>query len=60
MTNYEVYEKEHKITHEVWGGYMRHNQIFRKVFNLKGEQIGDEFVTQNHAIMMYEPMLSDK
>jgi len=60
LTTYKVYEKEHKITHEVWGGYMRHNQINRKVFNLSGEQIKDEYITENHALMMYEPMLSGK
>lgn len=60
FTSYEVYEKEHKITHEVWGGYMRHNQINRKVYNLSGEQIQDEFITENHALMTYEPMLERK
>ncbi|GEL77848.1 hypothetical protein TMU01_20830 [Tenuibacillus multivorans] len=54
---YEVYEKDHRITQEFWGGYVRHNQINRKVFNLEGEQIDDEFITENHAIMMYNPML---
>ncbi|MCH1626864.1 VanW family protein [Ferdinandcohnia quinoae] len=54
---YDVYEKEHSITLEYWGGYVRHNSIYRKVFNLKGEPIDDEFITENHAIMMYEPLL---
>lgn len=56
---YEVYEKEHWITHEPWGGYVRHNRIHRAVFNLEGEWLGDEFVAENHAIMMYEPMLAE-
>jgi len=55
--HYEVYQKEHWITHEFWGGYMRHNTIFRKVFDKDGIQVDDEFITENHAIMMYEPML---
>lgn len=54
---YEVYESDHLITQEWWGGYMRHNIIRRKVFDLDDNQIGDDFVTENHAIMMYEPML---
>ena len=58
LRTYEVYEKEHAITLEMWGGYVRHNKIHRKVFNLQHEQIDDEFITENHAIMMYEPMLS--
>jgi vancomycin resistance protein VanW len=56
---YEVYESEHLITQEWWGGYMRHNVIKRKVFDLGGKQIGDDFITENHAIMMYEPMLAE-
>lgn len=57
---YEVYEKEHSFTRETWGGYVRHNSIYRKVFNLNGEQIDDEFITENHAITMYEPFLTYK
>ncbi|MGB3972704.1 MAG: VanW family protein [Peptococcia bacterium] len=58
-SKYEVYEKEHWITHELWGGYIRHNYIYRKVFNREGIHISDEYVTENHAIMMYQPFLSE-
>jgi vancomycin resistance protein VanW len=54
---YEIYEKEHKITHEHWGYYVRHNLIHRKVFNGQNECIDDEYVTENHALMMYNPLL---
>lgn len=57
---YAVYEKEHWITHEFWGGYVRHNKIHRKVYTLENELIDDEFVTENHAIMMYEPLLGNE
>lgn len=57
IMTYEVYEKNHKITHEHWGGYVRHNTIYRKVFNGKREQIDDEYITENHALMMYNPLL---
>jgi vancomycin resistance protein VanW len=57
IQTYEVYEREHRITLEYWGGYVRHNRIHRKVFNKNKIQIDDEFVTENHAIMMYEPLL---
>jgi vancomycin resistance protein VanW len=56
---YEVYESNHLFRQEWWGGYMRHNVIRRRVFNLDNVEIGDEFITENHAIMMYEPMLSE-
>ena len=55
--NYAVFEKEHCITHEIWGGYVRHNRIFRKEFDVNGRQLDDYEVTQNHATMMYEPFL---
>jgi vancomycin resistance protein VanW len=57
--SYEIYQKEHWITQEFWGGYVRHNKIHRKVYNIDNKLIDDEFVAENHAIMMYEPMLSD-
>jgi vancomycin resistance protein VanW len=56
---YEVYEMEHRITHEFWGAYVRHNKIHRKVYNIENELIDDEFITENHAIMMYEPLLTE-
>ncbi|WP_232318155.1 VanW family protein [Salisediminibacterium beveridgei] len=55
---YEVYQKDHRITHEHWGGYVRHNTIYRKVFNGQGKQIDDEYITENHALMMYHPLLT--
>jgi len=57
--SYEVYEKEHCITQEYWGGYLRHNTIHRRVYNKLLEMIDDEYVTENHAIMMYQPFLTE-
>ena len=57
---YEVYEKEHSIKQEFWGGYTRHNVIYRKVFAYNDTFLRDEYVTENHAIMMYNPLLSEK
>jgi hypothetical protein len=30
------------------------------VYNLKGIELRDEFITENHALTMYEPMLEEK
>jgi vancomycin resistance protein VanW len=54
---YEPYEKEHLIQPEYWGGYSRHNSIYRRIYNLDGLLIKDEFITENHAMMMYSPLL---
>jgi vancomycin resistance protein VanW len=56
--NYEVYEKEHFITPGMFGGYIRNNVIYRKIYNLQGELIRDEYVTENHAYMTYAPYLA--
>ena len=59
IQTYEVYEADHKISLEYWGGYVRQNRIHRKIFNGEGVQTSDEFITENNAIMMYEPFLSE-
>lgn len=57
--SYEVYEKKHWITHEYWGGYIRHNEIYRRVLKHNGDLKADEYVSENHALMMYSPLLSE-
>jgi len=55
---YEVIEKDHAIRTEWWGGYSRHNALWRRRLDARtGEDLGEEFITENHAIMMYEPLL---
>lgn len=55
---YEVFEQEHSIRHEPWGGYSRHNRIARRVFEVAtGVLLREEPVTENHALMMYQPFL---
>ncbi len=59
IKTYKVYEANHRISLEYWGGYVRQNRIHRKVFDTDKQQIDDEFVTENNAIMMYEPLLAE-
>lgn len=54
---YKLYEKEHKITHEYWGGYVRHNLIRREIYDIDNNLINDEHICENHALMMYEPLI---
>ncbi|MFC0211239.1 VanW family protein [Paenibacillus chartarius] len=56
---YRVYEKEHRIRMEPWGGYTRSNSIWRQTMDEAGTVLHDEWITDNHAIMMYEPMLTE-
>ncbi|MFM7671272.1 MAG: VanW family protein [Bacteroidota bacterium] len=56
-TTYDVFETDHHFRQQWWGGYTRHNKIWKKVTNtLTGEQ-EELLVAQNNAIMMYNPML---
>ena len=57
---YEVYEKEHVMCSQYWGGYTRHNTIYRRKYDISGNLLADEYVVENHAIMMYAPFLEDK
>lgn len=54
---YNVYEDFHQIKSHYWGGYTRHNRIMRKIVDIKTHEEQEELVTENHAIMMYEPFL---
>lgn len=54
---YEVFEAAHEIRHEAWGGYSRHNRIARRIFAADGRLLAEETVTDNHALMMYQPFL---
>jgi len=58
--NYEVYESEHLMKSEYWGGHTRRNVIRRKKFSLCGDLLDDEFVVENCAIMMYSPFIAEK
>lgn len=55
---YEVFEKDHEIKSEWFGGYSRNNKIFRKITDIKtGKKVREEFITENHALMMYSPLI---
>lgn len=54
---YKIYEENHHFTSEWWGGTVRHNQIFRSVLSQDGTFIRKEFITENHALTMYDPFL---
>jgi vancomycin resistance protein VanW len=58
LHRYEVFERDHAIRPEWWGGYSRHNSLWRRLTAVAdGSERGEEFITENHAIMMYEPLL---
>lgn len=56
---YEIVEKEHAMQPTLWGGYERSNQLYRNVYSREGEWLYEEWVTENRAMMMYEPLLPE-
>ena len=57
---YKIMERDHAIRAEWWGGYSRHNSLHRaRRDRATGAELGEEFVTDNHAIMMYAPLLEN-
>lgn len=57
---YEVVERNHEMQGQYWGGYTRHNEIYRQRFDLSGKLLDECLMVRNDAIMMYAPFLSDK
>lgn len=53
---YQVIEKNHHMQPQPWGGYTRHNDLYRLVIDKQG-QTTEEHITSNTAIMMYNPSL---
>ena len=51
-TPISVEESDHAITSEWWGGYARHNKLWR----VQGTQ--RSLLVRNHALLLYEPLLS--
>lgn len=59
LVKYEVFESDHLFRQEFWG-YTRHNQIGRHVRDRdSNELLYSEPLIENHAIMMYNPMLTE-
>lgn len=57
MTKYEIYETDHMFKQQWWGGYTRHNRIWKRITNIVDNDISEELVAENNAIIMYNPML---
>ena len=56
---YRVVERDHCMKSEWWGGYSRHNKLFREVYDTEGRCVDVQYITSNDALMMYSPFLSE-
>jgi len=55
---YTIEERNHLFKQQLWGGYSRHNQIFKIAKSESGEEI-ENLLVENHALMMYTPYLEE-
>lgn len=56
---FSVFETDHLFQNQWWGGYTRHNKIWKKITRLSDGFSVDELVAENNAIMMYNPLLAN-
>jgi vancomycin resistance protein VanW len=54
---FKVVERNHHFSSEYWGGFSRHNELYRRVCDLDGTFLGEEYITENHALTMYSPLI---
>ena len=54
---YRIVERDHEFRPEYFGGYSRHNKLYRQVLNRDGTLLYEELMVENHALMMYSPLL---
>lgn len=54
---YEIFETDHSFQFQSWGGYTRNNKIWRRITNFTDNSVTEELVTENNALMMYNPLL---
>ena len=54
-----VVERDHCMQSEYWGGYSRHNKLYREVYDVEGRCVDVQYVTRNDALMMYSPFLAE-
>lgn len=57
-STFRVEERNHIMKQQIWGGYSRHNQIFKIETKADGTE-QESLLVVNHAIMMYNPFLSE-
>lgn len=57
-SHFEIIETDHQVRQQSWGGYTRHNRIWQRKTDLRDNTVSKTLVTENHAIMMYNPYLT--
>ncbi len=56
---YEVMETDHVFKHQPWGGYTRHNKIWKIIKSIEDQSEQKILISENAAIVMYNPLLEN-
>ncbi len=54
---FEIVERGHEMRGEYWGGFSRHNSLYKQRFDKAGALVDEQLVVRNSAVMMYSPFL---
>lgn len=54
---YEIVERNHRMDRGPWGGYVRHNELYRQKRTPDGALLEESLLLENNAVMMYSPLL---
>ena len=57
LYSFKIVEKDHEMRSEFWGGFTRHNKLYREQYDLSGDLVSEELVVENSAVMMYSPFI---
>ena len=57
--SYRIVERDHEFRPEFFGGYSRHNKLYRQTLDRDGTVLDEELMVVNHALMMYSPLLPE-
>lgn len=57
QVRYHIVERDARIEQASWGGYIRHNALYRQIVDREGLLLEEQFLFENDAIMMYSPLL---
>ena len=60
QVRYTIVERNPRMDQAAWGGYVRHNELYRCTFDLDGTFLKEEYLFSNDAIMMYSPLLPEQ
>lgn len=57
QVKFRIIERDARIEQAAWGGYIRHNALYRQIIDREGLLLEEQFLFKNDAIMMYSPLL---